>query len=577
MVLANGKSREVSAHEGDREIPVQEEPLPGNSHDAFRDSDICVGVENLRLKFPGEPDIFFHHLTLHIPKGQKVLILGPSGSGKSTLLQVLSGLIPHSIEVPLRYSRIQRPASWGFVFQDPDTQFCMPCVDEELAFVLENRQVPRREMEPRMREALSRVGLSFDHLHLPIQNLSQGMKQRLALASVLLLEPETLFLDEPSALLDPEGTEQIWASIKHSLHDRTVIMVEHKIDAIVDWIDRIVMLDEQGRLIADGKPDDVFRSHKAAFVRYGIWYPAVWDEYLASSRWQVISAKREQSGYSPVACGDDREDLDRSQNNRQEAHSTSARSETIRNHPPFVRDEMTPGHAHFSRIRSDRIPVLELEQFEAYRGKQCRLRIDKASVGERSWIAVTGANGAGKSTLLLALTQLIPTAGKYILRGQAIPEHPKKRRVPEGVALVFQNPEMQIVADSLFDELALPLAKAGWKHDKMAEEVQRLLLYFHLPLDAGRHPYDLSLGQKRRLSVATALAARASVLLLDEPTFGQDARNTFAMLEYLEQLRLDGKTIVMVTHDRRVVDHFATEEWVLEQGRLKEIRKIWRS
>jgi energy-coupling factor transport system ATP-binding protein len=552
MVFANVESRKVSAHEGDQAVPVRErsrEPSPGNSHDAFRDSDICVGVEQLRLKFPGEPDIFFHHLTLHIPKGQKVLILGPSGSGKSTLLQVLSGLIPHSIEVPLKYSRIQRPASWGFVFQDPDTQFCMPCVDEELAFVLENRQVPRREMEPLMREALSRVGLSFDQLHIPIQNLSQGMKQRLALASVLLLEPETVFLDEPSALLDPEGTEQIWASIKRSLHDRTVIMVEHKIDAIVDWIDRIVMLDEQGRLIADGKPADVFRRHKDEFVRYGIWYPAVWDEYLASSRWKAIRAHREQSGLSPVAW----------------------------NHRSSVRDEMTPGRAHFAQTRSDNAPVLELEQFEAYRGKQCRLRIDKAGISERSWVAVTGANGAGKSTLLLALTQLIPTAGKYIVRGRAIPEHPNKRRVPEGVALVFQNPEMQMVADSLFDELALSLAQAGWKHEEMAEEVKRLLQYFHLPLDSDRHPYDLSLGQKRRLSVATALAARASILLLDEPTFGQDARNTFAMLEYLEQLRLDGKTIVMVTHDRRVVEHFATEEWVLEKGRLKEVRKIWRS
>jgi energy-coupling factor transport system ATP-binding protein len=412
----------------------------------------------------------------------------------------------------------------------------MPCVDEELAFVLENQGVPRREMESRMREALSRVGLSFDDLHIPIQNLSQGMKQRLALASVLLLKPEIVFLDEPSALLDPEGTEQIWASIKQSLHDRTVILVEHKINAIVDWIDRIVMLDEQGRIIADGNPDDVFRYHKAELVRYGIWYPAVWDEYLESSRWQEIRANRERSGLSAADC----EDHVLSQKHKQET-------------------------------------VLELEQFEAYRGKQCKLRIDEASVSARSWIAVTGENGAGKSTLLLALTQLIPTAGKYRLRGRAIPEHPKKRRVPEGVALVFQNPEMQVVADTLFDELALPLAKSGWKHDEMAGEVQRLLRYFHLPLEPGRHPYDLSLGQKRRLSVATALAEQASVLLLDEPTFGQDACNTFAILEYLEQLRACGKTIVMVTHDRRVVEHFATEEWVIEKGRLKDIRKIWRS
>lgn len=571
MAVSDQKTREVPAHEENRKSGVQEfssERTQVNSHGSFSDAGISAGVEHLRLKFPEEPDIFFHHLTLHIPKGQKVLILGPSGSGKSTLLQVLSGLIPNSIEVPMKYSRIQLPASWGFVFQDPDTQFCMPFVDEELAFVLENQKVPRREMESRMREALGKVGLSFEHLHIPIQQLSQGMKQRLALASVLLLKPETVFLDEPSALLDPEGTGQIWTSIKQALNDRTVIVVEHKIDAIVDWIDRIVMLDEQGRLIADGKPEDVFRDHKAELVRYGIWYPSVWEEYLASPGWQAICANRRQSGLSEVAGGGH----DPLQENRQEtvgAHSPL--------HPQPERNESSIDGAQSYGIRPDNTPVVELEQFEAYRGKQCKLRIEKASIDERSWIAVTGENGAGKSTLLLALTQLIPTAGKYVLRGKTIPENPKKRRVPEGVSLVFQNPEMQMVTDSLYDELALSLSKAGLSHDEIAEEAERLLRYFRLNLDPRRHPYDLSLGQKRRLSVATALAAQASVLLLDEPTFGQDARNTFALLEYMEQLRVEGKTIVMVTHDRRVVDHFATEEWVIEKGRLKEIRKIWRS
>jgi energy-coupling factor transport system ATP-binding protein len=572
MRIANEPAQAVSAQARSRESSgygVFRAPLAEHSAGAFQDAGTVVSVERLRLKFPGEPEIYFHDLTLHVPKGQKVLILGPSGSGKSTLLQVLSGLIPHSVEVPMKCDRIQRPASWGFVFQDPDTQFCMPCVDEELAFVLENLRVPRQDMEPRMREALSRVGLSFDQLHVPIRALSQGMKQRLALASVLLLRPETVFLDEPSALLDPEGTVQIWDAVKHALHDRTVILVEHKIEAIVDWIDRIVLLDEQGRLMADGKPDDVFRHHKEAFVRYGIWYPEVWDEYLASSRWKAICAERERSALSPACCEE-----------RQSAMETAAalsppvRSEVSGNRPQAVPEGATSGRAPLAPNRSGNTPVLELAHFEAYRGKHCKLRIDKADVAERSWIAVTGENGAGKSTLLLALAQLIPTSGRYVLRGRTVPEHPKKRLVPEGLALVFQNPEMQFVADSLFDELALPMSKAGLKGDALAEKVKRLLQQFHLPSDSGRHPYDLSLGQKRRLSVVTALAGQASVLLLDEPTFGQDARNAFAILEDLEQQRMEGKTIIMVTHDRRAVDHFATEEWVIDKGRLKEIRKI---
>ncbi|HLR73964.1 MAG TPA: ABC transporter ATP-binding protein, partial [Virgibacillus sp.] len=170
----------------------------------------AVYVKNLRLKFPGEGSLLFKDLSFTVKRGEKVLLLGPSGCGKSTLLQVLSGLIPHSIEIPLTYDAIQLPASYGFVFQDPDTQFAMPYVDEELGFVLENLQVPRQHMDKKINYALQQVGLGSLHPHTLIQHLSQGMKQRLALASVLLLEPDVLFLDEPSALLDPEGTGDIW-------------------------------------------------------------------------------------------------------------------------------------------------------------------------------------------------------------------------------------------------------------------------------------------------------------------------------------------------------------------------------
>ncbi|VTR63149.1 ABC transporter-like protein [Actinobacillus pleuropneumoniae] len=156
----------------------------------------------------------FKDLSFSAARGEKVLLLGPSGCGKSTLLQVLSGMIPRATEVPMKCEAQLVPRSWGYVFQDPDTQFCMPYVDEELAFVLENLSVPRDEMKERMQAVLHEVGLDLQELHVPIGHLSQGMKQRLALASALLLEPEVLFLDEPSALLDPEGREQIWSAVK---------------------------------------------------------------------------------------------------------------------------------------------------------------------------------------------------------------------------------------------------------------------------------------------------------------------------------------------------------------------------
>ncbi|WP_258169079.1 ABC transporter ATP-binding protein, partial [Paenibacillus sp. AR247] len=241
---------------------------------------IAVSVTDLRLKFPGEKAFVFKDVSLSVPAGEKVLLLGPSGCGKSTLLQVLGGLIPAVIDVPLKYADIRKPRSCGYVFQDPDTQFCMPYVDEELAFVLENRQVARKDMVPRMREALGRVGLDLEELHTPIERLSLGMKQRLALASVLLLEPEVLLLDEPSALLDPEGRQQIWEAVRGVSAGRTVLIVEHRIEEIVNWVDRIVLFAPDGSILADGKPAEIFTAYRRTLQENGIWYPGVWEDYI---------------------------------------------------------------------------------------------------------------------------------------------------------------------------------------------------------------------------------------------------------------------------------------------------------
>ncbi len=208
--------------------------------------DVVASVTRLRLKFPGEQELLFHNMSVSVRKGEKLLLLGPSGCGKSTLLQVLSGLIPRTIEVPMKCDAAVIPECTGVVFQDPDTQFCMSYADEELAFVLENNQVPREQMPSRIRKLLTQVGLSTDEIHMPIGSMSQGMKQRLAIASVLAMEPEVLFLDEPTALLDEEGTAQVWDTIRHISADQTLVIVEHKINEIVHDVDRIVVLSAQG-------------------------------------------------------------------------------------------------------------------------------------------------------------------------------------------------------------------------------------------------------------------------------------------------------------------------------------------
>lgn len=465
-----------------------------------------ANVDNLRLKFPGTDSLLFKDFSLSIKEGEKVLILGPSGSGKSTLLQVLTGLIPDSIEVPMKAEQINLPPSWGFLFQDPDSQFCMPYADEEIAFVLENLQLPREEMPTQINTYLHQVGLHFDDSHTEIKKLSGGMKQRLALASVLALESDVLFLDEPTAMLDPEGTEDVWKTIKEVGKEKTLVIVEHKIEQVVDLVDRIILLSHGGEIIADGSKQEIFNHYKHVLIEQGIWYPGVWEDYTRM--------------------------------NRQAPPSISKKTEE---------------------------PAIYLEDFSGYRGKDKKIEVKSLAVHPGEWVTVLGKNGAGKSTLLHALMGLIKTKGSYRIFGK---DAKKIKRFSDYMALVFQNPEFQFVTNAVYDEVAYTLQMEGWEADKIANRVEEMLKAYHLNGREQDHPYQLSMGQKRRLSVAAAAVKNQPILLLDEPTFGQDAKNTFAILEQLEHLRRQGTAIMMVTHDINIVHHFATRVWEIDQGVL---------
>lgn len=481
-----------------------------------------IGVERLRLKFAGEQSLLFQDVSLTIAKGEKLLLLGPSGCGKSTLLQVLSGIIPHSIEVPIKYDHISIPSSWGYVFQDPDTQFCMPYVDEELAFVLENLQLPREEMPCRIQQLLDRVGLQLPDVHTAIQKLSQGMKQRLAIATVLALEPDVLFLDEPTALLDPEGTSMVWETIQEVCGDKTIIIVEHKIDEVIDFVDRVVLFDEDGHIVTSGSKEHIFQHYRKQLVDYGIWYPNVWDDYVSSPAFLTLQQMRSEQRKV--------DDLAR---------------ESVANES-----------------------MIQLSDFRGFRGKTETIKVEHAEISSGEWITVIGSNGAGKSTLLLALMQLIRTQGMYALKGKSISANVNLSRE---IAFVFQNPEYQFVTNSVWDEVAYSLRLRELPEPDITVKVNELLQQFDLVDRQNAHPYQLSLGQKRRLSVAAAIAPEQPILLLDEPTFGQDAKNTFAMLEKLEYWRRQGTTIIMVTHDLEIVRYFATQVWEIQQGRLTTV------
>jgi energy-coupling factor transport system ATP-binding protein len=457
-----------------------------------------TSVKNLRLKFPGESEMLFKDLSLSFNRGEKVLLLGTSGCGKSTLLQVLSGLVPRTIDIPMKCEEIQIPDQWGFVFQDPDTQFCMPYVDEELAFVLENLEVPREEMQSKICSLLKEVGLELDDIHTPIQHLSGGMKQRLAIASVLALNPDVIFLDEPTAFIDEKGTEQIWETVKRIWKDKTLIIVEHKIEKLMDFADRLIVFTPGGEILADGNTSMVFTHYKEKIKEYGIWYPGAWTEY---KRNPIVENKIEYQN------------------------------------------------------------TLKLQNFKGYRNKEIKIEVDDIVVQSGEWITIMGENGAGKSSLLLALMQLIKTSGNYLLNETRIK---KTKDISGQVYLVFQNPEYQFLTHSVYDEVTY-----GLQNEPDNEtDAKEILSSLELMSKMDQHPYHLSVGQKRRLSVATAFLQKPIILLLDEPTFGQDSINTFEILEWIEKERQKGTIILMVTHDRHIKDQFATRLWEVKNGKI---------
>ncbi len=459
---------------------------------------MSTSIENLRLKFPNTEHILFRDFSLSIKEGEKVLLLGPSGCGKSTLLQVMSGLIPNTLNVPMIAENIQIPNKWAYVFQDPDSQFCMPYVDEELAFVLENECVPRELMREKIEALLQLVDLHLPDIHTPIQQLSGGMKQKVALASAFALEPDVLFLDEPTALLDVEATKMIWETVTKLAKDKTVIIVEHKIEHMMDFVDRIILLNHSGEMIADGETSHIFSEFHSYLKEYGVFYPNAWAEADLPFR--------------PVS--------------------------------PLVEER------------------LRLKDFTAYR-KKAVVSIEEVVVYAGEWVAITGKNGAGKSTLLEAIYRLHKTTGMCVVNG-----NDKK---PHDTALVFQNPEFQFITNRVDEEIAYSLRLNGDKN--IETKVDALLEQFGLMNHRSNHPYELSIGQKRRLSVAASIVGGQTLILLDEPTFGQDAKNTFQLIQLIEHYRENGAAIVMITHDYELINRVATRVWTIENGQLISDKK----
>ena len=447
-----------------------------------------LSLKNLRLKYPDDERIIFKNLNITINDREKVLLLGPSGSGKSTLLNVLSGIIPRSVDIPMKVDEKHIDPFPGVIFQDPDTQFCMPKIKEELAFVLENMKVEPSRMDSLISKAMQEVNLEAD----PSKKLSQlsgGMKQKLAIASILLQKTDTLFLDEPTAMLDTSSTYQLWDLLMQHWENQTVVIVEHKVDYIWNYVDRVIVMNDKGQITHDSTPDDILNNHTDVLNEYGVWHPNSWH-------------------YAPKSL---------SINHKYE-------------------------------------PLLNISNLEILRHRKKLFKINDLSINKGELIVLTGANGTGKTTFLETLMQLVKYEGNIYYKDKRLK---KIKDASKHMYFVYQNPELQFIEMSVYDEISINFSHQN-KETAQAktEEMLKLLRLEHVK---AQHPFELSIGQKKRLSVATALSTQSEIILLDEPTFGLDSHNTFELIKLFKQRVADGQTIIMITHENEIINRYATK------------------
>ncbi|MCS6773114.1 MAG: ABC transporter ATP-binding protein [Anaerolineae bacterium] len=507
-----------------------------------------IAVEQLTVRYFGRRAPSLSGVNLRFNEGETVLLLGPSGCGKSTLALTLNGLIPHSQDVAVFDGRVlvdgqdtrqtspaQLSQRVGIVFQDPEAQFVMLDVESEVAFGLENLCLPLDEIERRVQRALAQVNLTSLR-KASVWSLSGGQKQRVALAALLAMQPRTLVFDEPTAHLDPVGVREVFemiAALKRK-GQHTLVLIEHRLDELMPLIDRVVVLDAQGAVVADGAPSAVFNDHAEMLDALGVWVPQV-------------TRLAQRLGVHPLPI---------------------TLEEAERRLRGLLRPQL-PLHTQTSLNYREAASVVRIHNLSYRYGSELALDDVSLEIPAGSFTALIGANGAGKTTLLRCIAGLLTVPeGTIALFGKDASRLSPLERA-RWLGMVFQNPEHQFVAATVEDELALSLRQSRLPAREVKQRVEAMLARFKLTQYAKANPFTLSHGEKRRLSVATMLMMNQPILLLDEPTFGQDQQNAEAIAALLRELHAEGRTIIVVTHDMALVAECATHVAVMSHGQVR--------
>ena len=502
-----------------------------------------IELKDFSFQYKAQSEPTLKNINLTIYKGEKVLIVGPSGSGKSTIVQCLNGIIPNIYKgtssgqfliqgkEAFDLSIYEKSHLVSTVLQDTDGQFIGLSVAEDLAFALENDMVELESMKSRVHTWAERLDLSNLLGHRP-QDLSGGQKQRVSLAGVLIDESPILLFDEPLANLDPKSGQDIIDLIDqiHEEQGTTTIIIEHRLeDVLYRPIDRVILIN-QGQVLFNGSPDELLRT--TLLAENGIREPL----YLTTLRQlgQDISKLPHLDKVEKLPLGDVSVDIPTPH------FEKGAEAETI----------LELGHLNFAYRESQ--PIL----------KDLSLTVPK---GQR--LAIVGKNGAGKSTLAKAICGFIQTEGTYFSKGEDIKGDSVKERA-EHVGYVLQNPNQMISTNMIFDEVALGLRLRNVPEDQIESRVHQALKTCGL-YEFRKWPISaLSYGQKKRVTIASILVLGPDVLVLDEPTAGQDQRNYTEIMDFLDELHQKGHTIVMITHDMQLMLDYSDRAVVVMDGQV---------
>ena len=507
-----------------------------------------VRIEGLSVHYLGRESWVLDSVSLTHLRGQVTAVIGPSGCGKTTLVRALCGLIPHCL--PSEYAgslsldgtevadaTVQALAETvAYVGQSPDAAVVTRTVHDDVAFPLQNLCLTRTEITARVEQALRAVGL-IERIWDDPWTLSGGQRQRLALAVALAMRPQLLVLDEPTSTIDTTGREEFYSLISSLTATGTaVVVIDHDLDPVLPIVDQVLALNADGRTIAVGSPREVFMSHRRELTDAGVWMPRALreagDDLPAGTQASEAALTCAEAGIRVPRLAD----LCAEGEVRYLEKQAPGSAESWQQVEAIDTREVLAG-----RPRPEPRTSVELVDLEVP-GRSPRVSL---RLGGGELVALLGPNGAGKSSILSALAGLVRSAAsKAVVGGQDVG---KGRHL---VGYVFQNPEHQFVATTVGAELAVG--------GTSPERVDELLEQFHLTAHRNHHPLTLSGGQARRLSVATMVSEERDVVVLDEPTYGQDWDNTRELMDFIDQLRHQGRTVIMATHDLELALEYCT-------------------